>query len=59
VHNIVQRAQSVAREVLTNNKEKLVKLAEALIVNETIEGEALDAILGKRTAAEPSAKPAS
>ena len=59
VHNIVQRAQSVAREVLINNKEKLVKLAEALIVNETIEGEALDAILGKRTAAEPSAKPAS
>jgi cell division protease FtsH len=48
VHNIVQRAQSVAREVLTNNKEKLVKLAEALIANETIEGEALDAILGKR-----------
>jgi len=48
VHNIVQRAQSVAREVLNNNKEKLVKLAEALIANETIEGEALDAILGKR-----------
>lgn len=48
VHNIVQRAQNVAKEVLTNNKEKLVKLAEALIANETIEGEALDAILGKR-----------
>jgi cell division protease FtsH len=48
VHNIVQRAQSVAREVLNSNKEKLVKLAEALIANETIEGEALDAILGKR-----------
>jgi cell division protease FtsH len=58
VHNIVQRAQSVAREILTNNKEKLVKLAEALIANETIEGEALDAILGKR-AAELAAKPAS
>jgi cell division protease FtsH len=58
VHNIVQRAQSVAREVLTANKEKLVKLAEALIANETIEGEALDAILGKRNNDTP-AKPAS
>jgi cell division protease FtsH len=58
VHNIVQRAQSVAREVLTANKEKLTKLAEALIANETIEGESLDAILGKR-AADPAAKPAS
>jgi len=48
VHNIVQRAQSVAIEVLTNNKEKLVKLAEALITSETIEGDALEAILGKR-----------
>jgi len=58
VHNIVQRAQSVARDVLTANKEKLVKLAEALIANETIEGEALDAILGKRNNDTP-AKPAS
>jgi cell division protease FtsH len=58
VHNIVQRAQIVAREVLNNNKEKLVKLAEALIVNETIEVDALEAILGKRAAAEPSPKPA-
>jgi len=58
VHNIVQRAQSVAREVLTNNKEKLVKLAEALIANETIEGDTLEALLGKR-ATEPAAKPSS
>jgi cell division protease FtsH len=58
VHNIVQRAQNVAREVLTANKEKLVKLAEALIANETIEGEALDAILGKRNNDTPD-KPAS
>jgi cell division protease FtsH len=58
VHKLVQRAQSVAREVLTNNKEKLVKLAEALIANETIEGAALDALLGKR-ATEPAAKPSS
>ena len=58
VHNIVQRAQSVAREVLTNNKEKLVKLAEALIANETIEGEALETLLGKR-AADLAAKTAS
>jgi len=58
VHKLVQRAQTVAREVLTNNKEKLVKLAEALIANETIEGTALEALLGKR-ATEPAAKPSS
>ena len=58
VHKLVQRAQTVAREVLTNNKEKLVKLAEALIANETIEGAALEALLGKR-ATEPAAKPSS
>ena len=58
VHKLVQSAQTVAREILTNNKEKLVKLAEALIANETIEEAALEALLGKR-AAEPAAKPAS
>jgi len=48
VHMLVERAQTVAREILTNNKDKLVKLAEALITSETIEGEALEAIIGKR-----------
>ena len=58
VHKLVQNAQTVAREILTNNREKLVKLAEALIANETIEGEALEALLGKRNNDTP-AKPAS
>ena len=57
VHKIVQRAQNVAKDVLIANKEKLVKLAEALIANETIEGEPLEALLGKREKA--AAQPAS
>jgi len=58
VSKLVQRAQAVAREILTNNKEKLVKLAEALIANETIEEDALETILGKRNN-DAAAKPAS
>ena len=57
VHKLVERAQNVAKEILTNNKEKLVKLAEALITNETIEENTLEAILGKH-AADLAAKPA-
>jgi len=54
VHNIIQQAYEVAKKVLTENKPKLVQLAETLIAQETLEGEELDALL---TGAPP--KPAS
>ena len=47
VNQIIQHAHSVAREVLTKNKAKLVQVAEALIANETIEGEDLEALFNK------------
>jgi len=37
----------VAKNILTENRGKLVQIAEALIANETIEGEELEALFDK------------
>jgi cell division protease FtsH len=47
VEQLIQHAHGVATEILTKNKGKLVQLAEALIANETIEGEELEALFNK------------
>jgi len=47
VHQLIQHAYSVAREILTQHRAKLVQIAEALITNETIEGEELEALFNK------------
>lgn len=47
VHNLIQHAYSVAKEVLTENRAKLVQIAEALVAIETIEGEELEALFNK------------
>ncbi len=47
VHKLIQHAYEVARDILTQNKAKLVQLAEALIANETIEGEELEELFNK------------
>ena len=47
VQQIIQQAYSMASEVLTKNKGKLVQLAEALIAKETIEGEELEALFNQ------------
>jgi cell division protease FtsH len=47
VHAIIQHAYSVAKDILTQKRAKLVQLAEALIANETIEGEELEALFNK------------
>ena len=44
VHGIIQQAHEVARNILTENKSKLVFLAEKLIAQETIEGRELEAL---------------
>ncbi|MBA7715551.1 ATP-dependent zinc metalloprotease FtsH [subsurface metagenome] len=49
VHNIIQQAYKVARQILTKNKPKLVQLAEKLIVQETLEGKELNALFNKAT----------
>jgi len=47
VHRIIQHAYDVAKDVLTKNKAKLIQMAEALIANETIEGEELEKLFNR------------
>jgi len=47
VQNIIQHASDVAKKVLAKNKNKLIRIAEKLIAEETLEGEGLDTLLGK------------
>jgi len=42
VHDIIQQAHKTARKILTDNKPKLIQIAEKLIIQETIEGKELD-----------------
>jgi len=44
VHAIIEKAHDRAHELLTRNKAKLTQIAERLIVEETIEGPALEAL---------------
>jgi len=47
VRAIIQKAYDVARNTLTENKEKLVQIAQRLIADETIEGEALEKLFNE------------
>ncbi len=47
VDKLIQHAYSVANDILTKNRGKLVQLAEALISSETIEGEELETLFNK------------
>lgn len=51
VRNLINRAYSVAREILVRHKDKLVTVSEKLIGVETIEGPAFDEIMGMAQAA--------
>lgn len=42
VHNIIERAHTCAKNILTQNKAKLVQIAEQLVKDETIDGDNLD-----------------
>ncbi|MFC1944948.1 ATP-dependent zinc metalloprotease FtsH [Chloroflexota bacterium] len=44
VHNLIDHAYNTARQILTQSKAKLVQIAEKLIAEETLEGEALAAL---------------
>ncbi|MFA4836954.1 MAG: ATP-dependent zinc metalloprotease FtsH [Dehalococcoidia bacterium] len=44
VHDNIEKAHNRAKELLTQNKAKLNQIAERLIAEETIEGQALDAL---------------
>jgi cell division protease FtsH len=51
VRNLINRANSVAREILVRHKDKLVTVSEKLMSLETIEGMAFDEIMGLAQAA--------
>ena len=53
VRAIIQKAYDVAKDTLTEKKEKLVQIAQRLIVDETIEGEALDKLFNEPLGAVP------
>jgi len=59
VHGIITNAYESARKILTENKPRLVYLAETLIAKETLEGEELEAAFsGAAPPPEAVAKPA-
>jgi len=47
VRSIIQKAYDVTKKVLTENREKLVQIAQTLVAEETIEGEALERLLSQ------------
>ena len=49
VNKIIRDAYEVAKKILTENKPKLIQIAEKLIAQETIEGEGLDALFNETT----------
>jgi len=61
VQELLQRAHDQAKQILSENKERLVHIAEKLIVQETIEGEDLEAAftepISVKATAPPTAEP--
>jgi cell division protease FtsH len=47
IDKIIQKAHRVARKILTQNKPKLIHIAEQLISKETIEGDELEALFNE------------
>ena len=47
VNRIIQEAYTRAKTILTENKPKLVQIAETLLVKETLEGDELDALFNE------------
>ena len=57
VHNLIEHASQTATMILTENKDRLIRIAQELITKETLEGEELEAVLSE--APPPSSKVAS
>ena len=55
VHNFIQHAYQVAKNILSENKPRLIHIAEKLIAQETLEGEELEALF-RETAPESKAE---
>jgi len=60
INGLIYRAFTEAKDILTKNKAKLVQIAERLIIQETLEGEALEAVFNEPVpSSEPVAEAAS
>ncbi|MEE8174118.1 MAG: ATP-dependent zinc metalloprotease FtsH [Dehalococcoidia bacterium] len=59
INAIIERAHKVAKDILTQNRAKLVQIAERLIAEETIEGEALEALFNEPVPSPPLEQAAS
>ncbi|MFC1937152.1 ATP-dependent zinc metalloprotease FtsH [Chloroflexota bacterium] len=57
VYSVIHEAHETAKRILAQNKGKLVQIAEKLITEETLEGEALEAIFSEPVPS-PSPEPA-
>ena len=47
VHKIIEHAHGVAKKILTENKPRLVHIAEKLVTEETVEGKKLEKLFGE------------
>lgn len=54
IKRLIDNAYAEAKDILTKNKEKLVQIAERLVAEETLEGEALEAVFNEPV---PSSEP--
>jgi len=54
VHNIIQHAYEVAKKILTENKSKLIQIAQRLITQETLEGEKLESLFNEPIPSPPA-----
>ncbi|MFC2058857.1 ATP-dependent zinc metalloprotease FtsH [Chloroflexota bacterium] len=54
IRKIVDEAYVVATDILTKNKDKLIQIAEELIIEETLEGEKLEVLFNAPVPAAPS-----
>ncbi len=59
INAIIERAHKVAKDILTQNRAKLVQIAERLIAEETIEGEALETLFNEPVPSPPLEQAAS
>ncbi|MEE8618788.1 MAG: ATP-dependent zinc metalloprotease FtsH, partial [Dehalococcoidales bacterium] len=54
VNALISEGYSRAKDILTENKSKLIQIAEKLVIQETMESAELDALLGKSAPSTPS-----
>src|SRR3989304_2852287 len=57
IRALIDHAYNVAKDILTKHRDKLVQLAERLIKEETLEGDALEQVFSSPPSPKPRVKP--